>query len=228
MSLQTLQTEYTSLLQKLQREKIRTETIDKKATVVQAEVNGLTTRNEELSDQLKIIQQQLGDSDGKIDALQKEHAKEKSQWIRMLDMNTQMQAKSVAAKQEWAEEKSRLLAALAKTKQPQPAGRATDGPDHRSPFTPKTKELIELQARLTTTSHHADTLRHALLRIQRDSRENAKIARAVANHSDEVIGAAETALAATVKHHAATMLAVQKAEEGASSTMQETITDVAD
>jgi len=113
LSLQTLQSEYSSLLQKVQRDKLRSQTIEKKAAVAEDELNGLTTRNEELTEQIKLLQSNLEDSEHRGENTQKEFAREKSQWVKMLDMHVRLQAKGAEAKKVWDEEKAHLLETIA-------------------------------------------------------------------------------------------------------------------
>lgn len=114
LALQTLQTEYATLLQKLQRERIKSQTIEKKTTVADQEVNDLTTRNEDLSEQIKTLESQLQECEKKREAERAEAAKEKDQWGRMLDMSGRLQSKSAADRQRLADEKADLLRRLAK------------------------------------------------------------------------------------------------------------------
>ena len=112
LALQTLQTEYATLLQKLQRERIKSQTIEKKTTVADQEVNDLTTRNEELSEQIRALEAQLQDCERKRESEREDAAKEKQQWGRMLDMSGRLQNKHAADQQRLAREKADLLQRL--------------------------------------------------------------------------------------------------------------------
>lgn len=113
LALQTLQTEYATLLQKLQRERIKSQTIEKKTTVADQEVNDLTTRNEEMTEQIKSLEVQLQDCERKRECERADAAKEKNQWGRMLDMSGRLQNKSASDYQRVAKEKADLLQRLA-------------------------------------------------------------------------------------------------------------------
>ncbi|KAK5700979.1 hypothetical protein LTR97_005498 [Elasticomyces elasticus] len=108
LSLQTLQSEYSGLLQKLQRERVKSQTIEKKTTVSEQEVNDLTGRNEELTEQVKNLEQQLEDSEKKRESERAEGAKEKEQWSRMLDMSSRLQGKLAVERQNLVEERDAL------------------------------------------------------------------------------------------------------------------------
>ncbi|KAK0252497.1 hypothetical protein LTR91_004946 [Friedmanniomyces endolithicus] len=108
LSLQTLQSEYSSLLQKLQRERVKSQTIEKKTTVSEQEVNDLTGRTEDLAEQVKNLEQQLEESERKRDSERADTAKEKEQWSRMLDMSNRLQGKLAAERQTAVEERDAL------------------------------------------------------------------------------------------------------------------------
>lgn len=109
LALQTLQSEYASLLQKLQRERVKSQTIEKKTSVADQEVNDLTGKNEELTDQVKSLEAQLEQSEKKREAERADASREKEQWGRMLDMGGRLHAKNAEDKQKLAEEKDVLL-----------------------------------------------------------------------------------------------------------------------
>ena len=108
LALQTLQTEYASLLQKLQRERVKSQTIEKKTSVADQEVNELTTRNEELTEQLRMLETQLEESEKKREMERAETAREKDQWGRMLEMSSRLQARNAKDRQQLVDEKTRL------------------------------------------------------------------------------------------------------------------------
>ncbi|GAB7358298.1 hypothetical protein MBLNU230_g2372t1 [Neophaeotheca triangularis] len=108
LSLQSLQSEYSSMLQKLQREKIKSQAIEKKTTVADNEVNELTIKNEDLTEQVKDLETQLEETAKKRDAERTAAAKEKDQWSRMLEMSGRLHSKCVADKEKLAEERATL------------------------------------------------------------------------------------------------------------------------
>jgi len=109
LSLQTLQSEYASLLQKLQRERVKSQTIEKKTAVADQEVNDLTGKNEELAEQVKSLQAQLDESEKRREAERAEAAREKDQWGRMLEMGGRLHSKNVEDRQKLVEERDELL-----------------------------------------------------------------------------------------------------------------------
>lgn len=109
LALQTLQSEYAALLQKLQRERIKSQTIEKKTSVADQEVNDLTSKNEELTEQVKGLESQLQECERKRESERVDAAKEKEQWGRMLDMSNRLQNKSATDNQRLAKDKADLL-----------------------------------------------------------------------------------------------------------------------
>lgn len=108
LALQTLQSEYASLLQKLQRERLKSQAIEKKTNVADLEVNDLTTRNEELTEQVKSLETHIEELERKRDAERAEATREKDQWGRMLDMEGRLQAKNAEERQRLLDEKNSL------------------------------------------------------------------------------------------------------------------------
>ena len=108
LSLQTLQSEYASLLQKLQRERVKSQTIEKKTSVADREVNDLTSKNEDLTGQIEIFEKQFAESEQKRESERSESAKAKEQWGRMLEMGGRLHAKLSEDKQKLLDEKTYL------------------------------------------------------------------------------------------------------------------------
>jgi hypothetical protein len=108
LSLQTLQSEYTSLLQKSQRDRLKSQTFEKKATAADQEINDLTARNEELTEQIKTLETQLEECEKKRETERSDAVREKDQWGRMLEMSGRLQAKNADDRQKLVHEKESL------------------------------------------------------------------------------------------------------------------------
>ena len=108
LALQTLQSEYASLLQKLQRERVKSQTIEKKTSVADQEVNELTSRNEDLIEQVKALEVQLEECEKKRESERLTAASERDQWTKLLALDRQLQSKTAEEKQKLREEKSLL------------------------------------------------------------------------------------------------------------------------
>lgn len=108
LSLQTLQSEYTSLLQKSQRDRLKSQTFEKKAIAADSEINDLTTRNEDLAEQVRTLETQLEECERKREMERSDAVREKDQWGRMLEMSGRLQAKSADDRQKLVQEKESL------------------------------------------------------------------------------------------------------------------------
>ncbi|KAI7582065.1 hypothetical protein KC316_g8080 [Hortaea werneckii] len=113
LSLQTLQSEYASLLQKLQRERVKSQAIEKKTSVADNEVNELTGRNEELLEQVKTLEGRLEELERKREQERSDAAREKEQWGRMLEMGTRLQARHADDRQKLMDEREELRSRVA-------------------------------------------------------------------------------------------------------------------
>ncbi|KAI7708127.1 hypothetical protein KC353_g11220, partial [Hortaea werneckii] len=113
LSLQTLQSEYASLLQKLQRERVKSQAIEKKTTVADNEVNELTGRNEELLEQVKTLEGRVEELERKREQERSDTAREKEQWGRMLEMGTRLQARHADDRQKLMDEREELRSRVA-------------------------------------------------------------------------------------------------------------------
>lgn len=109
LGLQTLQSEYTSLLQKFQRDRLRSQTLEKKAVAAEQEVNELTTKNEELAEQVKLLETQTEQQEKKREAERSEASREKDQWGKMLEMSGRLQVKGTEERQRLVRERDDLL-----------------------------------------------------------------------------------------------------------------------
>ncbi|KAM0717643.1 hypothetical protein Q7P37_007495 [Cladosporium fusiforme] len=109
LGLQTLQSEYTSLLQKSQRDRLKSQTLEKKAVAADQEVNELTSKNEELTEQVKSLEAQAEQYEKKREAERLEASRQKDQWGKMLEMSGRLQAKSAEEKQKLSRERDELL-----------------------------------------------------------------------------------------------------------------------
>ena len=113
LALQSLQSEYASLLQKLQRERVKSQTIEKKTTVADNEVNELTGRNEELTDQVKVLEARVEELEKRREVERADAARDKEQWGRMLEMGGRLQARTAEDRQKIVEERDGLLKRVA-------------------------------------------------------------------------------------------------------------------
>lgn len=87
---------------------MKSQTIEKKTSVADQEVNDLTGKNEDLSERVRELETALDDSERKREAERLETARDKEQWGRMLEMNGRLYAKVDSARQKLSDEKAVL------------------------------------------------------------------------------------------------------------------------
>jgi len=96
------------LLQKSQRDRLKSQTFEKKATAADQEINDLTARNEELTEQVRTLETQLEECEKKRETERSDAVREKDQWGRMLEMSGRLQAKNADDRQKLVHEKESL------------------------------------------------------------------------------------------------------------------------
>lgn len=167
LALQTLQSEYSSLLQKLQRERTKINVIEKKTAVAEEELNALTTRNEDLAEQVKELEVQLQEAEEKREESVRAFGSEKAQWVRMLDMGARLQSKSA---EQWAQEKSRLLKKIEELGELRGISRPQQGVPNSYQPPSQEPEVSRMRDEIRRLSHHIHSLQTALRQV-RDSHE---------------------------------------------------------
>ncbi|GIZ39328.1 hypothetical protein CKM354_000271500 [Cercospora kikuchii] len=202
LALQTLQSEYASLLQKLQREKVRSQAIEKKTSVADQEVNELTNKNEDLTEQVKLLTSQLEHSERKREAERSEAEREKNQWGRMLEMSGRLQAKADAEKQRLLAEKETLLQHVSRLRQPpkeqetqekqlvtspeDDQRRAFIAPRAQTHVQDRSDDLDELRRTVATQARRIELFKSALEQIRAQSAELDERAQAIRQRSSEL------------------------------------------
>lgn len=178
LSLQTLQSEYSSLLQKLHRERLRSQTIERKSSVAESEVNALSTQNEELTEHIKALNGQVETCESKIDSMRAEFNRDKAQWVSMLSNDTKIMSRFAEDKKLWAEEKARLQASIYSFERVSDASplKGMDTPVQSQAFR---DEVVVLQARVVKLTESVTQLRGALADCQQDNRSLETHARAL-------------------------------------------------
>ena len=114
---QSLQSEYSTLLQKVQHERVRNQAIEKKTYVADNELNELMGKNEDLVEQVKALESQVEDIEEKRDAERAQASRDKEQWGRMLEMGGRLHAKNAEDRLRLLDEKDDLLKRVAATEE---------------------------------------------------------------------------------------------------------------
>ena len=108
----TLQREYDSLLQKLERQRTKCSTLEKKFEVSDAEINTLTDERDRLLAQIGDLESQLEDLVKARDCARKEVVVNGAQYMRIVEMASKLQAQSAREKSKWDKEKKVLEARI--------------------------------------------------------------------------------------------------------------------
>lgn len=113
LALQTLQREYDSLLQKLERMRTKCATLEKKFEVSDAEINSLTDERERLEKQVETLEKQLEDAQNARDEARSTSAEQASQYMKIMEMAGRLQAQAAEDRRKWETEKESLLSKVA-------------------------------------------------------------------------------------------------------------------
>ncbi|KAE9968092.1 hypothetical protein EG328_007794 [Venturia inaequalis] len=112
LALQTLQKEYDSLLQKLERQRVRSGALEKKFEVSDAEINSLTDEREKLTDQVQFLEQNVEELQKTRDETRRMGTESASQYMKIVEMADRLQSRSVEDKKAWNKERQLLLSRL--------------------------------------------------------------------------------------------------------------------
>ncbi|KAF2199623.1 hypothetical protein GQ43DRAFT_473474 [Delitschia confertaspora ATCC 74209] len=101
LALQTLQREYDALLQKLEGQRSKTATLEKKFQVSDIEINTLTDEKERLQHQVTTLEVQVEELQQGRDEARRQLVANGAQYMRILDMGNRLQEKSSEDKKRW-------------------------------------------------------------------------------------------------------------------------------
>jgi chromosome segregation ATPase len=105
---QTLQREYDSLLQKLERQRTKCATLDKKFEVSDIELNSLTDEKEKLKAQVAVMESQVEELQETRDEARRELVANGAQYRRIMEMANRLQAQGAEDKKKWEAERTEL------------------------------------------------------------------------------------------------------------------------
>ncbi|KAI9693533.1 MAG: hypothetical protein M1820_009185 [Bogoriella megaspora] len=107
---QTLQREYDSLLQKLERQRTKCATLEKKFEVTDAEINSLTDEKERLQIQVTAFESQIEEIQRAREEDRAQYATNITQYTKILEMSNRLQEQSAIETRHLANEKEELVA----------------------------------------------------------------------------------------------------------------------
>jgi hypothetical protein len=108
LALQTLQKEYDSLLQKLDRQRTKCAALEKKFEVSDVEINTLTEEKERLAAQIIDLETQVEELQSSRDQTRRDLTANNAQYLQIMKMDAQLQAQATAEKKRWMEEREDL------------------------------------------------------------------------------------------------------------------------
>jgi chromosome segregation ATPase len=108
LALQTLQREYDSLLQKLERQRTKCATLEKKFEVSDVEINSLTDEKERLHGHVAVLESQVDELQQSRDETRKQLVANGAQYMRIMEMANRLQAQGADDKKRWEAEKVEL------------------------------------------------------------------------------------------------------------------------
>jgi predicted nucleic acid-binding Zn-ribbon protein len=112
LALQTLQREYDSLLQKLERQRTKSQALEKKFEVSDAEINSLTDEKERLAGQVQLLETQVEELQQARDEARKMGADSVTQYMKIVEMAGRLQGRGVDDKKSWEKERENLLSRI--------------------------------------------------------------------------------------------------------------------
>ena len=108
LAFQTLQREYDSLLQKLERQRTKCTTLERKFEVSDVEINSLTDEKEKLQSQVAALENQVEELQQSRDEARRQLVANGAQYMRIMEMANRLQAQGADDKKRWEAERSEL------------------------------------------------------------------------------------------------------------------------
>ncbi|KAH7079063.1 hypothetical protein BKA63DRAFT_257551 [Paraphoma chrysanthemicola] len=108
LAFQTLQREYDSLLQKLERQRSKCATLERKFEVSDVEINSLTDEKEKLQMQLTTLETQVEELQQSRDEARRQLVANGAQYMRIMEMANRLQAQGAEDKKRWEAERVEL------------------------------------------------------------------------------------------------------------------------
>ncbi|CAI6335850.1 unnamed protein product [Periconia digitata] len=108
LAFQTLQREYDSLIQKLERQQIKCTTLEKKFEVSDVEINTLLDEKEKMQAQIASLETQVEELQQSRDDTRSELVANGAQYMRIVEMANRLQNQGAEDKKRWEAEKAEL------------------------------------------------------------------------------------------------------------------------
>jgi hypothetical protein len=165
LALQTLQREYDSLLQKLERQRTKCATLEKKFEVSDVEINTLTEDREMLQAQNIALETQVEELQQIRDETRRQLIVNGAQYMRIMEMANLLQAQSAEDKKRWEAEKAGLQQRITVLEEAMVTGAIERDPP--PPSTTMTPSVDQSTTALSSTSFETlNVLRNEIGRLR--------------------------------------------------------------
>lgn len=108
LAFQTLQREYDSLLQKLERQRTKCATLEKKFEVSDVEINSLTDEKEKMQTQVAMLESQVEELQQSRDDARHQLIAQSAQYMRIIEMANRLQGQAVEDRRNCEAERGQL------------------------------------------------------------------------------------------------------------------------
>lgn len=185
LAFQTLQREYDSLLQKLERQRTKCATLEKKFEVSDIEINSLTDEREKSQAHVAALETQVEDLQRSRDEVRRELVANGAQYVRIMEMANRLQAQGAEDKKKWDLERTELEQRIRLLEDAMVAGSpSTNPPDDTSnikscttsttttsdsPSQPQIQTITLLRAEITRLRSRTQSLQSALQTMRHES-----------------------------------------------------------
>ncbi|KAH7402514.1 hypothetical protein BKA66DRAFT_564427 [Pyrenochaeta sp. MPI-SDFR-AT-0127] len=160
LAFQTLQREYDSLLQKLERQRTKCATLEKKFEVSDVEINSLTDEKEKLQMQVTMMESQVEELQQSRDEARRQLVANGAQYMRIMEMANRLQAQGAEDKKKWEAERSELEQRIRILEEAMVTGTEHPTPDaeHQFSASPGQPPIVLAHNPASSSSSQAETV----------------------------------------------------------------------
>lgn len=160
LALQTLQHEYDSLLQKLEWQRTKYASLERKSGISDVEINSLNDEKERLHTHVGVMESQVKDLQRSRDESRSQLAAQGAQYMRIMEMASRLQAKGAEDKKRWDEERTELEQRIKLLEEAMVTGTEQPAPDvaPQASFRPSSPSTTPSYNPAISDSSHAETI----------------------------------------------------------------------
>jgi len=164
LAFQTLQREYDSLLQKLERQRTKCATLEKKFEVSDVEINSLTDEKEKLQAQVAAAEYQVEELQESRDETRRQLVANGAQYMRIMEMANRLQAQSAEDKKRWEGERAELQQRIKVLEEAMVIGSDSQNPERST--SPPNAVIVGLGPVNSSTTETINVLRAEISRLR--------------------------------------------------------------